>query len=199
MTNEPAKTSSNTRTAPAGKPETSAEAKQIVLKDIGAKWDKFSEQDLSALKGSEDLVAQVVTKYGIAKTQAQSEVDAVLKGRHIRRHRSERSRPRTLWPRSAPATDTDAAEVVRHYPMDGFDYSAEAELFPSRSRHSRKPPLGYRRFVQAADAIRFAIEELPPNFLLGTYLEVNEARYDSQGIRSLYESAHYPLVRRKAA
>jgi hypothetical protein len=83
MTNEPAKTASNSTTAAAGKPETSAEAKQIVLKDIGAKWDKFSEQDLSALKGSEDLVAQVVTKYGIAKAQAQSEVDAVLKGRHI--------------------------------------------------------------------------------------------------------------------
>ena len=28
-------------------PATAAETKQIVLKDIGAKWDKFSEQDLS--------------------------------------------------------------------------------------------------------------------------------------------------------
>jgi hypothetical protein len=83
MTNEPAKPSSNSTTASAAKPETSAEAKRIVLNDIGAKWDKFSEQDLSALKGNEDLVAQVVTKYGMAKSQAQSEVDAVLKGRHI--------------------------------------------------------------------------------------------------------------------
>jgi hypothetical protein len=33
-----------------------AEAKQIVLKEIGAKWGKFSEQDLSALKGTDDLV-----------------------------------------------------------------------------------------------------------------------------------------------
>jgi hypothetical protein len=34
----------------ATKPQTSAEIRQIVLREIGAKWSKFSEQDLSALK-----------------------------------------------------------------------------------------------------------------------------------------------------
>ena len=67
----------------AAKPEMTAETKQIVLKEIGAKWGKFSEQDLSALKGNDDLVNQVVAKYGLETAQAQRDVDALLKGRHI--------------------------------------------------------------------------------------------------------------------
>ena len=74
---------STTSNAAAAKPEMTAETKQIVLKEIGSKWGKFSEQDLSALKGNDDLVTQVVAKYGLEKTQAQRDVDALLKGRHI--------------------------------------------------------------------------------------------------------------------
>jgi hypothetical protein len=80
--------------------------------------------------------------------------------------------------------------------MTAFDYSTEAELFPTRNRKSRRQAFGYKRFDQAADAIRFAIEELPPDALLGAYLEVDEERYDSKRIRLLYESADYPLARR---
>jgi len=67
----------------AGKPETAAETRQIVLKEISAKWGKFSEQDLSALKGNDDLVTQLAAKYGLEKVEAQRDVDALLKGRQI--------------------------------------------------------------------------------------------------------------------
>src|SRR5580693_8310295 len=76
-----------------------------------------------------------------------------------------------------------------------FDYDAEAELFPSRKQKSRRRPIGYRRFGHAADAIRFAIEELPPEFLLGACLEVDEERYNDRAIRVLYDSMDYPLTR----
>jgi hypothetical protein len=67
----------------AAKPETSAQTRQMILKEVGAKWSKFSEQDLSALKGKDDLVTQVVAKYSLERGQAQRDVDAVLKGRQI--------------------------------------------------------------------------------------------------------------------
>jgi uncharacterized protein YjbJ (UPF0337 family) len=57
--------------------------KQAVLKDIHAKWGKFSDTDLAALKGKDDLVTQVVSKYGQEKSLVQREVDTLLKGRAI--------------------------------------------------------------------------------------------------------------------
>jgi len=81
----------------------------------------------------------------------------------------------------------------------GFDYSAEAELFSIRNRKTRRQPVGYRRFARAAEAVRFAIEELPPEFLLGAHLQVDEERYDGNGIRRLYASSDYPFARRAAA
>jgi len=68
--------------APA-KADNATENKQILLKDIGAKWGKFSEQELGALKNRDDLVDQVVAKYSLEKAQAQKDVDAVMKGRQI--------------------------------------------------------------------------------------------------------------------
>jgi hypothetical protein len=69
--------------AAATKLETAAETRQVVLTEIRAKWGKFSEQDLSALKGDDDLVTQLAAKYGIETTQAQRDVDGLTKGRQI--------------------------------------------------------------------------------------------------------------------
>ena len=62
---------------------TTDETRQIVLKEIGVKWNKFSEQDLSAFKNKDDVVTQVVAKYGLEKAQAQRDVDTLIKGRQI--------------------------------------------------------------------------------------------------------------------
>ena len=82
--------------------------------------------------------------------------------------------------------------------MAEFDYYAAAELFPTRRRLPGRQPFGYKRFAQAAQAIRFAMEDLPPECLVGAFLEVNEQRYGSDDIRRLYESAEYPLARHAA-
>jgi hypothetical protein len=90
--------------------------------------------------------------------------------------------------------------------MSVFDYSIEAQLaptaseiapFPARRRKMRQP-VGYGRFARAADAIRFAIEELPPELLPAAQLKVAEERFDGDGIRRLYDSDKYPLTRRAA-
>ena len=71
-------TATNSNSAPQN-----TDQKSAVMKDICAKWSKFSEQDVAAIKGKSDLVSQVVVKYGLPQIQAQSELDALLKGRQV--------------------------------------------------------------------------------------------------------------------
>lgn len=80
--------------------------------------------------------------------------------------------------------------------MHEFDFSVEAELFPPRSRKPAGRRFRYRRFDSAAEAIRFAVEELPAEVLSGSIIEAAEERFNSKDIRELYESDAYPLVRR---
>jgi hypothetical protein len=90
--------------------------------------------------------------------------------------------------------------------MVAFNYSTEAELSPIAgevglltTRRRMRQPIGYGRFARAADAIRFAIEELPLELLLAAELKVAEERFNGDDIRRLYESAEYPLARRAAS
>jgi len=75
-----------------------------------------------------------------------------------------------------------------------FSFEAPAEVFACRGPRGRNP-VKYRRFDTTAEAVRFAIEELPAPLLLGTYLEAQEVRFDREAIRMLYERTDYPLPR----
>ena len=78
--------------------------------------------------------------------------------------------------------------------LNGFDYTAPAELFPSRSKKCRNQ-FTYKRFDTAAEAIQHAIEQIPVAQRGGSVLEVGEERYEGAGIQTLYASTEYPLAR----
>ena len=79
--------------------------------------------------------------------------------------------------------------------MTDFDFTASAELYPAKGRGQRRQHVSYIRFDNAADAIRYAIEDLEPPLLIGAVLEVDEQRFDGVAIRNLYSSDLYPLER----
>ena len=76
-----------------------------------------------------------------------------------------------------------------------FDYNASAGLYPCKTVR-RTSRLRYRRFDSVAEALRFAMEDMPSALLRGSGLEVEEARSDGQQMQRLYESEAYPLPRR---
>jgi hypothetical protein len=75
-----------------------------------------------------------------------------------------------------------------------FDYSSPAELFLSkrRGRHT-----DYRRFATAAEAIRYAVEELRTCRSVSVWMQVGEDRFNKDEIRHLYDNGDYPLRRSK--
>lgn len=75
-----------------------------------------------------------------------------------------------------------------------FDYSAFAELYPGRS-NTRPNARRYHRFETAAEALRFAMEEMPGALLRGSTLEVNDQRYPAARMSALYNDERYPLQR----
>jgi len=92
--------------------------------------------------------------------------------------------------RTADAVQDDKQARV----VASFDYGAPAELFPSRIKKSTTR-MRYMRFDTAAEAVRFAVEDIAPLALLGAYLEVDETRFGIQEIHALYESPAFPLKR----
>ncbi len=128
--------------------------------------------------------------------------------------KKKQSGPKYLRPPelAAPVKDSHApraAEMRRNgatavYPnprgaMEAFDYTLPAEMFITQARSMRRSPIGYRRFPNAAEAIRFAVEEVPDKHLAGAILEVGESCFDHRAIHALYERSDYPLKRRSAA
>ncbi len=77
-----------------------------------------------------------------------------------------------------------------------FDYAASAELFIPKRKLGARQSLSYRRFATAAEAIRFAVEELPAVRTLGPWMQVGEERFNSDDIERLYGSTSYPRRRR---
>jgi hypothetical protein len=77
------------------------------------------------------------------------------------------------------------------------DYSSAAELFAVQ-RHGRKRNLFYRRFDTAAEAMRFAVEDMPAD-AANLVLETEHARLDAASISAFYAADDFPLARRGAA
>jgi len=80
--------------------------------------------------------------------------------------------------------------------MSAFDYDGQAGLFSIKNVKSKSKGIGYRRFEHAAEAIRFAVEELSNDTLRLCSLEADDNVYVGLQIRELYESADFPLERR---
>lgn len=51
--------------------------------DIVKQWGKFTATEIAGLKDRDDLIAQVQSKYGLDKAQAQKDVDAFANGRQL--------------------------------------------------------------------------------------------------------------------
>jgi hypothetical protein len=61
--------------------------------------------------------------------------------------------------------------------MSSFDYNAPAELFLSKPTKGSRTK--YRRFATAAEAIRYAVEDLRTPKAFGAWLEVGDERFNS--------------------
>ena len=70
--------------------------------------------------------------------------------------------------------------------MPPFDYNAPAELFLAKRTKSRRE--NYRCFATAAEALRYAVEDLRTPRAFGAWLQIGDERFNSTEIERLYEA-----------
>ncbi|WMT92707.1 hypothetical protein [Pelagibacterium sp. H642] len=75
-----------------------------------------------------------------------------------------------------------------------FDYAARAELYPGK-RSRRLRTIGYHRFDTTAEALRYAIEQMPPELMADAIIETAQHRFGADQITELYADDAYPLPR----
>ena len=78
MTDQPAPVPAS---SPAPTPMQARAEARMLRAEIGDRWDKFTQPELDALRDNDDLVAQLVAKYGIGKHAATREAAALVRGR----------------------------------------------------------------------------------------------------------------------
>lgn len=76
--------------------------------------------------------------------------------------------------------------------MAPVDYNASAEVFAIRQTGPKRH-MTHRRFSTTAEAVKFAVEELPPD--ARAVIEVDEDRFEGGTIRRMYDADDYPLAR----
>jgi hypothetical protein len=79
---------------------------------------------------------------------------------------------------------------------DDFDYGQSAELYSGGSKFKPRAT-HYRRFSSAAQAIQFAVEEMPRELMRSAALEVRDERFEGEAILALYAAKAYPLPRQQ--
>jgi hypothetical protein len=75
--------------------------------------------------------------------------------------------------------------------MSSFDYNVPGRTVSGEPAKGSRTK--YRRFATAAEALRYAVEDLRIPKAFGAWLEVGDERFDSSEIQRLYEADDYPL------
>jgi hypothetical protein len=70
---------------------------------------------------------------------------------------------------------------------------AVAQSRPAARSRLPRSRTKYRRFATAAEALRYAVEDLRTPKAFGAWLEVGDERFNSIEIQRLYEASDYPL------